>query len=39
MTGAFVLAIRLGMFNMKDSSDSITWEEFKGWFKRKKTIK
>jgi len=36
MIGGFVLMIRLGLFNLKDSPDSITWEQFKGWFKTNK---
>ena len=32
MGGIFLLSIRLGIFNIKDSPDSMTWEEFKiGW--------
>jgi len=31
-----VLMIRLGLFEVKNSSYSINWEEFKGFFKRKK---
>lgn len=30
----FILMIRFGLFDMKDNPDSITWEEFKGWFKK-----
>lgn len=36
MGAAFVLAIRFGMFDMKDNPDSISWKEFKGWFKKDK---
>ncbi len=36
MSAAFVLAIRLGMFDMKDNPDSISWEKFKSWFKKDK---
>lgn len=31
--GLFVLFIRLGFFDIKDSPDRISWEEFKSWFK------
>jgi uncharacterized membrane protein (DUF373 family) len=34
MIGVFVLMIRLGLFNMKSSSDSISWEEFKSYIKK-----
>ena len=33
MVGGFVLMIRLGLFNMKGNSDSISWEEFKSYIK------
>ena len=36
MIGCFVLMIRLGLFNLKNSSDSLTWQEFKGWLKNLK---
>lgn len=34
MGAAFILAIRLGMFDMKGNPDSISWDEFKKEIKK-----
>ena len=38
MGTSFVLAIRFGLFDMKDNPDSISWEKFKSWFKKDKNV-